>query len=146
MFSILLSEDTNNGAQYPSENTVIQRPQPQMGLEGTAVSLETLPLSGTRSGAGSSELAAIRLTRLGSSFFLPTTEISLVVGICNPTQAPLAPMVVVVVVMVGLPKGPAYFLNHSARATLAWWRDQGTGRSYGNFKQRSIISLLGRES
>lgn len=49
VFNILLSEDTHSGAQHAPKNTVIQLPQPQMGLEGTAVSLETLPLSGIQS-------------------------------------------------------------------------------------------------
>lgn len=44
-----LPEDTHRGAQRAAQNTEIQRPQPQMGPEGTSVSLETLPLSGLRS-------------------------------------------------------------------------------------------------
>ena len=50
MLNILLSEDTHSRAQHPAQNAVIQRPQPQMGLEGTTVSLETLPLSELPSG------------------------------------------------------------------------------------------------
>lgn len=75
-----LLEDTHSGAQHAAQNTELQRPQPQMGAEGTAVSLETLPQSEMQSWG---RLIRGQHTPTGTHWLLtlPTAEISLVVGV-----------------------------------------------------------------
>lgn len=81
--NIFASGYTHSRAQHPAQDTVIQCPQ--MGLEGVMISLEMLREAIWAASLG---LAELWLIFLGFSFPLPTGEISLIAGGCNPTQVP----------------------------------------------------------